>query len=124
MSTKTFDEALEAAYAEAWRLDENCRKSVAQPEAAGWNKDVAVNNQLQKFGGGRAILGALLHLDGQIGLRAFPSAYTPVVPDPHQAQVKLLEWAVGRGLIKQSEMDSRITGQMEQVIGRIGDDFL
>lgn len=102
----TFEQALEQTYTEAWILKDRMEGlEKVDPEkdrrTASWRRTEAANI----YGGAMRVLGALLQMDGQIGVRhlAWPSGV--LTPDPDQAYVRLLQWAAASGRMTRGEYE-------------------
>lgn len=123
----TFESALEAAYEECHGHQQELVQieGMSDTPSVGWDKSVAMARKRAEYRGACDMLGVLLHLDGQIGLRRFPNAPRPVQPDPFQTSLRFMDWSLGNGYLTQAEYDKILedNSQIAGVVGRLGEDF-
>lgn len=124
----TFTEALELAYAEAWRVSEEHQKyqsgelGVTGGEAG---KRHAVTIALGESIGAQKVLGVLLHARGEVGLCSFPARPDDIRPDIQQVWIRLAQWGVRKGLTTQNDLDQALKGtQLAAAMEALGQDRL
>lgn len=110
MSSNTFTEAVELAYAEAWRLGEEFEKwtkgemTTANPA----HQEAATENAMHAYSGAQKVLGVLLHAQGLVGRKGFPMNPERFQPHMHQVWIRLMQWAVRNGLDTQETIDRTV----------------
>lgn len=122
----TFERTLEQVYLEVWMLKDRLeRLEKANPKAdhrmAHYHATEANNIYL----GAMRVLGTLLQMDGQVGMRFPASNAGAVVPDPDQTYIRLIQWAVASGRMTRGEYE-RIVGtypSKKLTAAHMGDDF-
>lgn len=128
MSTNTYNEALELAYAEAWRLG-----GVADRYESGESK-VAGGAEAQKREtermwrealGGQRVLGALLFARGEVGHMGYPGDPETFVPDIQQIWIRLMQWAIAKGYTTQDKLDEVVESYPQYVTAmeHLGEDI-
>lgn len=124
----TFTEALELAYAEAWRLGEEYYKYESGELAVtggAEGKKMATDRAMGESIGAQRVLGVLLHARGEVGLRSYPARPDDIQPDIQQVWIRLAQWAVSRGLTPQSKLDEALKGtQLAAALEELGKDCL
>jgi hypothetical protein len=100
----TFEQALEQTYIETWTLRdrmETLREADPRTDhrTVSWRATEAVN----VYQGAMRVLAVLLQMDSQIGVRHPATASGALTPDPDQAHIRLLQWAVASGRMTRNE---------------------
>lgn len=122
----TFERALEQAYVEVWMLKDRAERlwkadPKVDPQVTGRRADEATNIYL----GAMRVLGTLLQMDGQVGIRFPASNAGAVVPDPDQTYIRLIQWAVTSGRMARGEYE-RVVGTYppnKLAAAHLGEDF-
>lgn len=112
MSSNTFTEALELAYAEAWRLgDELDRIENGEIKFGGGEEGQkrAYNDHWREVIGAHKVLAVLLNAAGLVGRRTYPARPDESLPCTQQTWIRLMQWGVRQGLTTQDKIDEVVT---------------
>lgn len=128
MSANTFTEAVELAYAEAWRLGDiasewsDGKRRTGRPE----RQQEAVEEAWRESLGAQKVLGVLLHARGEVGLRSAPMTPDVEVPDIQQVWIRLVQWGIRKGFDTQASIDEVVENspQYEEAMRMLGKDRL
>lgn len=112
MQNKTFEDALELAYAECWRqgdeLDKIEKGEIKYGDGGEADQTYAYDSHWREAIGGVKVLAILLNAQGLIGKRAFPVDPDNARPCSQQAWIRLMQWGISKGLTTQAELDKVI----------------
>lgn len=126
MSANTFTEAVELAYAEAWRLGDiasewsDGKRRTGRPE----RQQEAVEEAWRESLGAQKVLGVLLHARGEVGLRSAPMTPEVKVPDIQQVWIRLVQWGIRKGLDTQETLNDVLedSPQYQDAMENLGKD--
>jgi hypothetical protein len=112
MSSDTFTDAVELAYAECWRqgehLEDILNGKVKYGDGSEGDQDSAYTNYWRESLGATKVLGALLAAQGEVGTRTFPVNLDEALPDSQQVWIRLMQWGIRKGLTTQAKLDQAI----------------
>jgi len=128
MSSNTFTEAVELAFAECWRQGEYLESigtgKVKYGNGSEGDQETAYNNYWRETLGAAKVLGALLHARGEVGVRVFPANLDEALPDSQQVWIRLMQWAIRKGLTTQAKLDEAFENapQLKDALRYLGQD--
>lgn len=112
MQNKTFEDALELAYAECWRqgdeLEQISTGKIKYGNGSDADQEQAYSNNWRECVGSIKVLAVLLNAQGLIGKRAFPIDPDNARPCSQQAWIRLMQWGIAKGLTTQEKLDEVI----------------
>lgn len=127
MSSNTFTEALELAYAEVWRQGEYLEKIENGEVTFSGSKEGQENahhDHWNRYVGGQKVLSVLLHSAGLVGRKGLPAEPDRFRPCIQQTWIRLMQWGIRKGLATQDELDEVIatSPQHAAALGNLGQD--
>ncbi len=127
MSANTFNEALELAYAEAWRQGEYLEQIESGEVTFAWGeegKKRAYDDHWRESLGAQKVLGVLLHAKGLVGRKGYPADPENFRPDIQQVWIRLMQWGIAKGLTTEDKLYETLANspQHAAAMRRLGQD--